>query len=751
MESSGMDCTSAAQGARLACALTMFLCAAALGSTASAAEQPASAGHASKPTQPTDSSNRYAKRYGIGAPRSLAELPDGALKSKLRSLPAQARARGFRQLQELSFPFEDVRQLRVNQQGNIYYEEAMSAALVTTSQSSSERPYTALDSDQVFSLHSRPGSTNVLYLDFDGGPLDPASDWNSGSEVYVLQPFDPSGNDPTPTEAVFTEDELLRIAEIWHRVAEDFSQFDIDVTTEKPAEFTATTGTVAITNHQDATGRNLPGSSGGGIAYVGKFGQADYSTVWSPALVYYTHLSSASPGKPEHTAELVSHEFGHNLGLSHDGASGVTYYPGHGQGNTSWAPIMGAAFDKNVTTWSSGEYEGANNSQDDISVMSSRLGLASDDHGDDILSASQLLIEADGSVLASTPEEDPENILKYNKGIIDARNDRDWFSFGIDAESQLTIEARPSWQGFRRDGARGANLDVVLRLLDGAGAVLKTSNPLDDTMAVIKETLAPGDYFLEIAATGTDTADGYTDYSSQGMYFIQGWVTEVNEITDTQPPSPGTMAFETPPYLTSSERVSMTAVEATDENGGVEYKFSCVVGDLACADSDWTRQRTWELGGLTEDTYYAFTVRARDSFGNETVGSSSVGVTTPPLPEHQPPVAVADYETSTAEIRKGNHADVVLVGTGSYDPDGVIESWRWTDASDALLSEASVFSQRLSSGTHVLTLTVTDNEGLSSTDTVEVIVQKPDGGNGGPRRGDEESTGGGNGKKPPKG
>ena len=41
----------------------------------------------------------------------------------------------------------------------------------------------------------------------------------------------------------------------------------------------------------------------------------------------------------------IWHEFGHNLGLSHDGTTtGTTYYGGHGSGLVSWAPIMGNSY-----------------------------------------------------------------------------------------------------------------------------------------------------------------------------------------------------------------------------------------------------------------------------------------------------------------------------------------------------------------------------------------------------------------------
>ncbi len=65
-------------------------------------------------------------------------------------------------------------------------------------------------------------------------------------------------------------------------------------------------------------------------------------------------------------AEAVSHEVGHTLGLTHDGVNGRTSYYG---GHATWAPIMGVGYSRPITQWSEGDYKGANNDQDDLSVI----------------------------------------------------------------------------------------------------------------------------------------------------------------------------------------------------------------------------------------------------------------------------------------------------------------------------------------------------------------------------------------------
>src|SRR5687768_8369332 len=82
-----------------------------------------------------------------------------------------------------------------------------------------------------FKLHSLPGVTRVIYLDFDGHTTSGTS-WNSafaGGAAIVSAPFNLDG-DPT----TFSDTERGLIQRIWQRVAEDYAPFGVDVTTEDP-------------------------------------------------------------------------------------------------------------------------------------------------------------------------------------------------------------------------------------------------------------------------------------------------------------------------------------------------------------------------------------------------------------------------------------------------------------------------------------------------------------------------------------
>jgi hypothetical protein len=77
------------------------------------------------------------------------------------------------------------------------------------------------------SLHSKPGSSKTIYLNF-GGFTATDTFWGAGS--LVAGPFDTDG---VPGSASVAEQQ--RISEIWSAVAEDFVNFDVDVTTESPS------------------------------------------------------------------------------------------------------------------------------------------------------------------------------------------------------------------------------------------------------------------------------------------------------------------------------------------------------------------------------------------------------------------------------------------------------------------------------------------------------------------------------------
>jgi hypothetical protein len=343
--------------------------------------------------------------------------------------------------------------------------------------------------DQTFLLHSRASATKVIYLDFDGYTTSGTS-WNTtynGGQDFYTPPFSSEG------DYSFSANELERIQRIWQRVSEDFSPFDVDITTQEPpledlrkvgAGDTRWGVRVVIGGNGSWFG------SAGGVAYVGSF---NYSSD-TPCFVFEDMLSSSE----KNIAEATSHEAGHTLGLSHDGRTSPSeeYYGGQGSGVTGWAPIMGVGYSRNLTQWSKGEYANANQKQDDLSIITSSNGFSyrTDDYGNTAGTASLL-----GSTKVT--------------GVIERTTDVDAFSLPFGGGS-LVLNIDPFYLG--------PNLDILAELRDSSNNLIASSNPLDALNASFNLTLSAGTYTLYVSGVGKGDplTTGYSDYGSLGQYTI---------------------------------------------------------------------------------------------------------------------------------------------------------------------------------------------------------------------------------------
>jgi hypothetical protein len=394
--------------------------------------------------------------------------------------------------------------------------------------------------EETFRLHSRPGSSRILYLDFDGHFIS-GTIWNayyfSGRDL-LAPPFDIDGHPES-----FSEEERRRIQEIWSRVAEDYAPFEVDVTTELSSE-----EQIHRTDAADAEfGTRVlisPIASYfgdyGGMAWVGVYSSSGTSHAYfQPALVFPERLNGASP---KYVAESVSHEAGHTLGLSHDGTSWETYYEGYGSGETAWTPIMGTAYYRNLSQWSRGEYPGANNKEDDFAVMQNHgLSLRPDDHGNDPATATRLSSGARLDV----------------DGLLETGSDVDVFLFDADS-GFVRISVLPV--------RLGPNVDLVAELRDAAGTLVMADNPSESLGASLAVAVPAGTYSLTIRGAGKPadgTHLGYSNYGSAGHYFVRG-------ATGGAPPTPPVAFAQS--VRTNEDALATITLSGTDSEGaGLSY------------------------------------------------------------------------------------------------------------------------------------------------------------------------------------
>lgn len=323
-------------------------------------------------------------------------------------------------------------------------------------------------------LESRPGATAVVYLDFDGETVSGTS-WRNGNTINAQ----PSG---------LSDAEILRA---WEIMAEDFSPFDINITTNR-AVYDQAPSNQRMFCIFTPTDSAAPGS--GGVAFINSFSSNSNNPCW----VY-------NLGSGKDAGDTGSHEVGHTMGLDHDGKGGTEYYQGH----NDWAPIMGFSLGRSIAQWSFGEYSNASNTEDDIAIITNsrnNFGFVPDDHGNNIQNATELNANG-GGVIAE----------EQNSGTLHNRGDKDVFSF-------LTQSGDANFQIF--PALNDPNLDIRARILDSSGNEVAVSQASNTLAASFNTALTAGLYYLEIDGVGNRTVeDGYSDYASIGQYSISGQYT----------------------------------------------------------------------------------------------------------------------------------------------------------------------------------------------------------------------------------
>ncbi len=214
------------------------------------------------------------------------------------------------------------------------------------------------------------------------------------------------------------------------------------------------------------------------------------------------------------------------------------------------------------------------------------------------------------------------------------------------------------------------------------------------------DTTAYEDGSHSVSATATDTA-GQTATDSVSVTVDNGTTDNPPSVSITNPADGATV----------SDVVSVTA-DATDDNGVSQVEFFVDGGSIG-VDSDgsdgWTA--SWDTTAYEDGSHYV-SASATDTAGQ--TASDSVSVTVDNL--NDPPSASFTYACS------GLTCD--FDGSGSSDPDGSISSYAW-DFGDGNTGSGVTVSHAYSvEGTYMVTLTVTDDEGATDSQSQEVTVSE---------------------------
>ncbi len=312
-------------------------------------------------------------------------------------------------------------------------------------------------------------SNGVILLDMDGHTVSNTS-WNVNGNI-VCSPANLQATD---------------IAIILQRVTNDFSPFNITVTTNETVYNNAPIAKrmrVVVTESWEWYGQ------AGGTSFIGSFTWGDNT----PCFVFSSLLNY----NIKNIAEACSHEPGHTFGLHHQATYDAgcvrtsEYNYGQGSGEIGWAPIMGVGYYQNLTTWHNGSNPyGCSAVQNDVGIISGIVGLKTDDYTNTITNAPTLSTSLNGVINHST--------------------DKDFFKISLTASK--TISLKPSATG--PDNA-GGNVDLTLNVYNSQGVLLTTIN---NASALHASTILNAGTYYASASTESNSFAG--TYGMLGNYTI---------------------------------------------------------------------------------------------------------------------------------------------------------------------------------------------------------------------------------------
>lgn len=166
---------------------------------------------------------------------------------------------------------------------------------------------------------------------------------------------------------------------------------------------------------------------------------------------------------------------------------------------------MGASYKNSVTQWSNGQYDGANNLEDDLAILFLQLGPRADEAGNVPWQAAPATItSSDGTIFKAF-------------GVIGDNTDHDWWQIEVLGSGEISIAAEPYRAPVR---TAGGNLDIKLRLKDSQGRNVMVANPSGDTSAALTAQVEPGTYYIDVS--GDEEYGRYSSYASLGQYHLSG-------------------------------------------------------------------------------------------------------------------------------------------------------------------------------------------------------------------------------------
>ena len=518
---------------------------------------------------------------------------------------------------------------------------------------------------------SRSGAADTLYLDFDGHSA--TDDWNN-QQPYVINPFDISGSG---TE--FTPAEKLLMKNVWRIIGEDFSPFNINISTLNPGSFNDAEAFRQVIGNSNGSEVGEPTSTLG-VAFLDSYAGSAVNT----AFTFASNFSSFGGGVSGQLMAMAlemgntsSHEFGHALGLGHyttsnSGAAssvGIMFTPDSGLNRELW-------------------YRAKNENdviQDDRNIISNTtnsFGYAPDDYG----------------IFQPTHN---QGFYKEN-GIIAAQlfGDGDNFRFVGSGPTTVTVDV----------DEYTSNLDAYLEIQDVDGNTIASSASDTDGYDVsITLNLTQGIYFAVVGGT-----EIYPRYSA-GQYTL----------TITTTPNRLPVVTLTAPAVTN-DSTPLVTVQVSDPDGTIANGTTVRLDLDRNNDGDFDDpgevnsasgttvggSATFSISPALADRTYGVRARVSDQFGEEGVSAVSTMIVDTVKPTANivdvtpdPRINEVGFVTITfsEDVMGFSASDLTLTRNGNpVDLTGVAFAQVNPDEYDEYTVDLAPFT--IASGNYVLTL-----------------------------------------------
>ena len=348
-------------------------------------------------------------------------------------------------------------------------------------------------------LNSLPGAPVTIYLDFDGHTE--TQDWPSvrstGSGPIITPVFDVDNDFTT-----FSDEELRMIEELWYRMSEDYSLFNINVTTIDPGTYNDFEAVLVSIGGDGAWLGNA-----GGVAFRDSFNGGAVNTSY----VFTDNTGRGGAAHMKGSALAGSHEVGHMLGLNHNAVydANGNQTAGYDAGRPDLGPIMGAPYGSARDTWSNAPgVVNATTLQDDFALITGSVNrtvaFQQDDHGNTIQTATTIIVTA--------PNVSAQGILEQNADVDMFQFETNSGTISFDVKGLDLQSVYPTITNVNR----GTNADLVLSLYNSSGVLITQSNLATTLDASVSATVSAGIYYVAVSSTG--------QYGAIGQYTLTGTV-----------------------------------------------------------------------------------------------------------------------------------------------------------------------------------------------------------------------------------